>query len=142
MKIKEVMTNPAVSITGEDTVCEAARVMQAHNIGAVPVVNGRQEVVGIVTDRDIVIRNTARGKDACETKVKDIMTGKVDTVKPDMDVRDAAKKMAQEKIRRIPVVEDGALIGMVALGDIAIEPDFKTEVSSALLNISQGCHKK
>ncbi|UKI36390.1 MAG: CBS domain-containing protein [Clostridiales bacterium] len=62
LKVRDIMTNPAISVTGEDTVCEAARVMQAHNIGALPVVSEKNTVDGIVTDRDIVLRTVSRGK--------------------------------------------------------------------------------
>ena len=93
-------------------------------------------VVGIVTDRDIVVRNIAHGKSPQETPVRDVMTGQVNTTTPDMDVNDVTKMMANHKIRRIPVVENNKIVGMVALGDIATQNQFNFEASEALSEIS------
>ncbi len=137
MKVKEVMTNPAISVSGEDTVCETARIMQAHNIGSVPVINGKGQVVGIVTDRDIVVRNTSKGDDSCAIKVKEIMTSNVDTVSPEADMKDVITRMGNDKVRRLPVVDAGVLIGMLTIGDVAIEDAYKIEAADALAEISQ-----
>ena len=137
MKVKELMTNPVISVSGEDTVCETARIMQAHNIGSVPVINAKGQVVGIVTDRDIVVRNTSKGDDCCATKVKEIMTSGVDTVSPEADMKDVINRMVNDKVRRLPVVDAGVLIGMLTIGDVALQDAFKTEAADALAEISK-----
>lgn len=131
------MTNPPISVSGEDTVCEAARIMQAHNIGSVPVVSEKNEINGIVTDRDIVLRTVSQGKDVCEMKVKDIMTTEVEKTAPDADVKDVIKQLGAGKIRRIPVVEKNELVGMLSIGDIASQNAFNAEIADAICEISK-----
>ncbi len=137
LKVRDIMSNPPISISGEDTVCEAARIMQAHNIGSLPVVSEKNTVDGIVTDRDIVLRTVSRGKDACEIKVKDIMTTDVEKIAPDADVKEAVKKLSIDKIRRIPVVEKNELVGMLSIGDIATQNTFSAEIADAICEISK-----
>lgn len=135
MKVRDIMTKEVAYINPDSTVSEAARLMQKHNIGSVPVCD-QTGVVGIVTDRDIVVRNVAHGKSPQDTRVRDVMTGQVDTASPDMDVDDAANIMAERKVRRLPVVEDNKIVGMVSLGDIACNKQFNFEASKALAEIS------
>ncbi|MBE7029918.1 MAG: CBS domain-containing protein [Ruminococcaceae bacterium] len=142
MKVKDIMTGPAVYVYPQDTVFEAAKVMQTNNIGSVPVMDARNGMVGIVTDRDIIIRDVARGIDPHKMKVEEIMTTHVETVSPADDVKKAARKMAKKRVRRLPVMEQGELVGMVALGDMAIAKDCFAEASEALADISTGCHQK
>lgn len=137
MKVRDIMSNPAVSITGEDTVCEAARIMQAHNIGVVPVTDDKNKVEGIITDRDIVLRTTSTGKDACMVKVKDVMTTNVELVSPDDDILNITQKMKDNKIRRFPVTQEGELVGMLSLGDIASNAENKMEIADAISEISR-----
>ncbi|MBE7037369.1 MAG: CBS domain-containing protein [Ruminococcaceae bacterium] len=137
MKVRDIMSNPAVSITGEDTVCEAARIMQAHNIGVVPVTDDKNKVEGIITDRDIVLRTTSTGKDACVVKVKDVMTTNVELVSPDDDISNITQKMKDNKIRRFPVTQEGELVGMLSLGDIASNAENKMEIADAISEISR-----
>jgi len=94
-------------------------------------------VVGIVTDRDIVVRNVAHGKSPKDTKVQDVMTSQVTTVSPDMEIEEVTKIMAQQQIRRVPVVEENQIVGMLALGDIASDVRFDMEASEALSEISR-----
>lgn len=142
MKVRDVMTDPAIYIDTEATVETAAKLMQQHNIGAVPVVDAQSALKGIVTDRDIVLRNIAIGYDPKTVKVSDIMTTGVASVAPDTDVRTASKLMSNEQIRRLPVVDNGRVVGLVAIGDLAVTGSFTLEVSKALTEISHGCHKK
>ena len=137
MKVKDIMTNPAISVSGEDTVCEAARIMQAHNIGSIPVVNGKGQVVGIVTDREIAVRNTSKGEDSCGTKIREMMTTHVDTKSPNQDVKDVIRRMSNDKVRRLPVVDAGVLIGMLTIGDVSTLDAFKIEAAEALAEISE-----
>lgn len=141
MKVRDIMTKDVAHINPDAKVTEAAQLMQKHNIGSVPVCDQRG-LVGIVTDRDIVVRNIASGKSPQETPVRDVMTGQVNTATPDMDVDEVTKMMATHKIRRVPVVENNQLVGMVSLGDIAVDNKFNFEASEALVEISRPAKPK
>ncbi len=142
MKVKDIMTAPAVSINSDATVEEAAKVMRRHNIGSIPVTDDSGKLSGVLTDRDIVIRAVARGMDIKERTVNEIMTQKVVFVSPKTDIEKTARTMAHDRIRRLPVIEHDRLVGVIALGDIAVCTDFAVETSEALSEISEGCHKK
>nr|WP_309100579.1 CBS domain-containing protein [Fredinandcohnia onubensis] len=135
-QLREIMTSDVVTINETQTVQEAAALMSQHNIGSVPVVNNNGQMVGIVTDRDITLRTTAQGESA-QTPVSQVMTAqKIVQGTPDMDVHEAANLMAQQQIRRLPVVENGQITGMVALGDLAVQNQYANEAEQALQNIS------
>jgi CBS domain-containing protein len=136
MKVRDVMTKSIVTVSPEDTIKDAARIMQQHNIGSVPVVDATG-LVGIVTDRDIVIRNIAKGQDPFSTPVKNVMTAQVLTATPDEDVQSISKKMSTQQVRRLPVVENQKLVGMVSLGDLATTGMTNMEASEALAEISK-----
>lgn len=136
LKVRDIMTKDVAYINPLSPITEAAQLMQKHNVGSIPVCD-TSGVVGIVTDRDIVVRNVAHGTDPKSTKVQDVMTSQVTTANPEMDVNDAARIMTQSQIRRIPVVENNFLIGMVSLGDVATEPRYDEEASDALSEISK-----
>ncbi|HEX9061330.1 MAG TPA: CBS domain-containing protein [Clostridia bacterium] len=136
MKVRDIMTKDVAYINPLSPITEAAQLMQKHNVGSIPVCDN-SGVIGIVTDRDIVVRNVAHGTDPKSTKVQDVMTSQVTTANPEMDVNDAARIMTQSQIRRIPVVENNFLVGMVSLGDVATEPRYDEEASDALSEISK-----
>ncbi len=136
MKVRDKMTKNVGYVNPSNTVVEAAQLMQKLNVGSVPVFD-QSKVVGVVTDRDIVVRNVAHGKIPQDTKVQDVMTSQVTTVTPDMDVDEVTKIMAQQQIRRVPVVENNQLVGILALGDMATDYRFDTEASEALTEISK-----
>ncbi len=135
MKVREIMTKNIAYVNPNSSVVEAAQLMQKHNVGVIPVCD-QSGVVGLVTDRDIVVRNIAHGKSPTDTPVKDVMTSQVTTISPDSDIDDATKLMSQNQIRRLPVVENNTLVGIVSLGDMAADQRFDTEVSKALADIS------
>ncbi len=135
MKIKQIMTRNVAYVNPSSTVTETAQLMQKHNVGSIPVCD-QSGVIGIVTDRDIVVRNIAHGKAPDSTLVRDVMSSEVTTVTPDMDTSEASEIMAQNQIRRLPVVENNMLVGMVALGDLAVDDRFNEEASEALSEIS------
>lgn len=137
MLVRDIMTHNLAVISPESTVEQAAKMMQAHNIGSVPVCGQNGQIVGIVTDRDIVVRNLASGHDPKSTKVNDIMTKDVITAFEEMDVDEAAKVMSERKIRRLPVIKQGKVSGMVALGDLATRYIFADEAGEALGDISE-----
>lgn len=130
--IKEVMTAEPVTILGTSSVEEAAQLMKSEDIGDVMVVNKNNKLTGILTDRDIVIRGAAGGADLKTVKVEEVLTKDVKTVGPDASIDEAVALMRSEAVRRLPVVEDGKLIGIVTLGDLAVERD----PESALAEIS------
>jgi CBS domain-containing protein len=120
MQVRELMTTRIVSVEPLSTVKDAALLMNKHNIGAVPVVeNG--SVRGMLTDRDIVLRCVAEGKDATNIKVNEICSSGAVSVKSTQSVKDAMHVMSTEQVRRLPVVDDGKIIGMLSFADIARE---------------------
>jgi CBS domain-containing protein len=136
MKVKDIMTKNVAYVKPDASVYDTASIMQQNNIGAIPVCD-QSGVVGMVTDRDIVVRNVITGSDPKTTPVSNIMTTQVATVNPNTDVDELSEIMAQKQIRRIPVVENNTLVGIVALGDLAADRRFDTEASVALTDISK-----
>ena len=136
MKLRDIMTNQVVRIHPEETVAVAARMLEHNNIGAMPVCGSDGRLYGMVTDRDLVTRCLAAGKSPQTTSVREVMTGKVYVGRPDMEVSLAAGLMGREQIRRLPVMENGRLCGMVSLGDMAREEGSSIEAGDALAEIS------
>jgi len=136
MKVRDVMTKSVATVSPDTTIRDAAQIMQQHNVGSVPVVDATG-LVGIITDRDIVVRNIAQGQDPLSTPVKNIMTAQVMTADPEEDVHTITRKMSTQQIRRVPVVENQKLVGMVSLGDIATTGMTNMEASEALTEISK-----
>lgn len=135
MKIREIMTAPAVQIRKNETVEVAARTMARYNIGAMPVCGADGKLCGVLTDRDLVTRCLAAGRQPEQTIVADVMSGNVVSAQPDMDVAVAAHLMGRLQVRRLPVVENGALCGMVSLGDLANREDSCMDAADALTDI-------
>ena len=119
MKLRDVMSNPVIRIHPDESVAVAARTLNRYNIGALPVCGSDGRVCGLITDRDIVTRCLAAGRSPASTAVRDVMTSKVISARPDMEANLAAGLMGREQIRRLPVMENGKLRGMVSLGDLA-----------------------
>ena len=136
MKLREVMTNPVVRIHPDETVAVAARTLEHYNIGILPVCGGDGRICGLVTDRDLVTRCLAAGRSPVNTSVRDVMTSQVITARPDMDTTAAAGLMGREQIRRLPVVENGRLCGMISLGDLAVLEETSLDAGDALSGIS------
>ena len=138
MKLREVMTNPVIRIHPDETVAVAARTLTRYNIGILPVCGGDGKICGLVTDRDLVTRCLAAGRSPQNTSVRDVMTSQVIAVRPDMDSAAAAELMGREQIRRLPVVENGRLCGMISLGDLAVKKETSMDAGDALSGISSG----
>jgi CBS domain-containing protein len=135
-KLQDIMTANVATISPQQTVAEAAQMMSQYNVGSIPVVqNGN--AVGMITDRDITLRVTAKGQDGQTTTVESAMSKNVITGTPQMDVHEAANLMAQNQIRRLPVVDNGTVAGIVALGDLAVQNIYQNEAGEALTNISK-----
>ncbi len=141
MQVKDLMSSGVISITPEENASLAARLLARHNVGALPVCSSDGKLRGILTDRDIVLRCIAAESPPEQTRVKDIMTRGVVTVSPEDDLREASRLMAADQIRRLPVVEDGRVVGMLSLGDLAKTQQFDMEASKALSEISSNIKK-
>ena len=136
MKLQEIMTNSVVKIHPDTTVDVAARTLAHHNIGALPVCAEDGRLCGLVTDRDLVTRCVASGRSPEKTKVREVMTANVICVQPSMDAGAAAHLMGRKQVRRLPVVENGRLCGMVSLGDFACHDGLEYDAVDALSDIS------
>lgn len=119
MKVKDIATKETYCASPTMNLTEIATMMKRHGIGAVPVCEG-DRLVGMITDRDIVISCVAASMDASACPAREFMTSKPVTIAPDVDVNEAARIMSKEQVRRLPVVEKGRLVGMLSLGDIAM----------------------
>lgn len=135
MKVKDKMTKNVAHVCPDATITETAQLMQKHNVGSIPVVE-QDNLVGIVTDRDIVVRNIAQGSDPQTTQVSSVMTSQIISVTPDDDVDEVTFQMATNKIRRVPVVDNNKLVGILAIGDVATDKRFDMEAAMALSEIS------
>ena len=117
-QIRDVMTPNPATVEASTSILEAAKTMAGEDVGPLPVTEGGR-LVGIVTDRDIVVRVLAEGRDPQSTTVADIASSELVTVSPDDDLDQALRKMASSQVRRLPVVEGDRIIGIVAQADVA-----------------------
>lgn len=141
MNIRDVMTPHPRTLTPEDTIQSAACIMRDEDTGAVPVVEDGRTVVGMVTDRDIVVRAVAAGGQL-NRPVREIVTSAVVTATPEMSTREAAQLMSEHQIRRLPVVDGERLVGIVSLGDIAVKEGKDSRSGDTLQSISEGVKER
>jgi len=140
LKCSGIMSDNPTACLPSDSVIEAARLMKANDVGSIPVVEDNQErrLVGIVTDRDIVMRVVAEARDAKTTMVEDVMTRDLMTVGPDDDVGRVIAAMEEHQVRRILVVDgDGRLVGIIAQADIAARMEAPETTAEVVERISQ-----
>lgn len=138
MKVRDIMTSEGLATaTLETTLAEIAERMRDENVGAIPIVDEDDKLAGIITDRDIVVRAIAEGEDANECTAEEILSAQLHTIDPDADLEEAADLMARHQIRRLPVVEDEIVIGMISLGDLAVKSE-EDEASDVLEDVSEG----
>ena len=136
MQIREMMTRDVQLLSAGDTIRDAARQMRDGDIGSLPVAEG-DRLVGYITDRDIVIRALAEDRGS-ETRVGDVMTDRVLYCFDDESVEDVAANMAQNQVRRLPVLNrDKRLVGIVALADLATQADMDEPAEDALEGVSR-----
>ncbi|MCY0875931.1 MAG: CBS domain-containing protein [Firmicutes bacterium] len=140
MKIRDLMTANVSCCTPQATCEDAAKMMQQENVGAIPVTEGKK-LVGIVTDRDIVVNCVAKGTHCAQTSVSSVMTRNPVTCSPETDAHEATHLMASEQIRRLPVVENGNIVGICSLGDLAVVDIHVNEAGEALSGISEQTHQ-
>jgi CBS domain-containing protein len=159
LRCRDIMTRDLAVATRDTTLTEVARMMKQEDVGVIPVVeydvppgNGRAEnanyegrnyargkLIGLITDRDIVVRAVADNKDTASVRAEDIMSVDIYTVKPNDRVVDAIQKMGDKQVRRIPATNDnGYLVGMISMADVALETRQDRELADALEDISKG----
>jgi len=161
LRCRDIMTRDLAVATRDSTLTEVARMMKQEDVGVIPVVqydvpagNGRTEnsernyegrnyargkLIGLITDRDVVVRAVADNKDCASVRAEDIMSVDIYTAKPNDRVVDAIRKMGDKQVRRIPVVNDNDyLVGMISMADIALETRQDRELADALEDISKG----
>ncbi|MDZ4803089.1 MAG: CBS domain-containing protein [Bryobacteraceae bacterium] len=136
----DVMTPDPTCVSAEDTVKAAAEIMKAEDVGAVPVVEngGSKRLIGIITDRDIVLNIIAEGRDAGSAKVEEVMSRNPVTCRGDEDVVNALDRMSAHQVRRIPVVDGkGHIVGIISQADVATRVDLPEKTANVLEDISQ-----
>ncbi|GAA0135779.1 CBS domain-containing protein [Paenibacillus sp. YSY-4.3] len=138
-KVKDIMTDQVVTVSPKDNIYEVAVKMKNHDTGFIPVVENGDRLIGVITDRDLVIRAIA-DKHPGSTAVETVMTRGIRCASPDTPVDDAAEMMAEQQIRRLPVTEGERLIGIVSIGDMAVRNNFSDEAGDALSEISHQVH--
>ena len=136
MQIKDIMSKKLITVSPDENLAVAARLLSRYNIGALPVCGKDGKLRGVITDRDIVLRCVATEDDANSVKVSEIMTRRVISVKPEESLKTASDFMAQKQIRRLPVEENGKVVGMVSLADLAKCPNYGAETADTLSEIS------
>jgi CBS domain-containing protein len=140
MNIRDVMTPNPRTVSPQDSIQSAARIMRDADTGAVPVVdNGRP--VGIITDRDIVVRAVADGGQLSRP-VSDIVTSSMVVATPEMSTREASELMSEHQVRRLPVVEHERLVGIVSIGDLAVKEGRDSRTGDTLQAISEGVKER
>lgn len=141
MRVKDCMTKQVISVGAGEPVSVAARLMARYNLGALPVRGTDGQLEGMLTDRDIVLRCIAAERSPKAVHVREVMTRSVAAAAPDTDAAAAAGIMAARQVRRLPVTEEGRLVGMVSLADLSRRPDYMMEAAEALEDICAGVRR-
>jgi CBS domain-containing protein len=135
--IRDVMTPDPECVSERDSILQAARIMRDEDTGVVPVVDGKK-IIGLVTDRDIVVRAVAEGKDLNNIRVSEVMTKQIRSVKEDSTVDEVLKLMSNSEIRRVPVVNNSnEIVGIISLGDLSTRTAKDDKVGQAVEQISE-----
>lgn len=141
MRVKDCMTKQVISVGAGEPVSVAARLMARYNLGALPVRGADGQLEGMLTDRDIVLRCIAAERSPKAVRVREVMTRSVAAAAPDTDAAAAAGIMAARQVRRLPVTEEGRLVGMVSLADLSRRPDYMMEAAEAFEDICAGLRR-
>jgi CBS domain-containing protein len=137
MKVRDVMTEEVMCAAPDTTLEEIATMMRTGDTGAIPVTD-EGDLIGIITDRDIVLRCVAEGHDATEMTAEEIVSEDIETIDPDSDLEEARELMSRRQIRRLPVVDRGELVGMLSIGDLAVKHGNQELSGETLKDVSQG----
>jgi len=141
VKLRDVMTPNPITVPPSASIQEAARIMRDKDTGVVPIVeDGRP--VGLVTDRDIVVRAVADGGARLDGRVRDIATTELVTLEPDLSTEEAARLMGERQVRRVLVCEDDRLVGIASIGDLAVKEGRDRRIGDTLEDISQGVKRR
>lgn len=135
--VRHIMTEAPKALSPERTVSDAAGLMDEYDVGVIPLADENDALVGLVTDRDLVLRVLAKQRDPREITLGEIATKNVVTTTPDTNITEARDLMARNKIRRLPVVKGDKLVGILALGDIAVADASKRAVGEVLDEVSE-----
>lgn len=137
MKVRDCMCDSVIYITPDVSVYDCANIMKNKHVGCIPVCDENKKVVGVITDRDIILRCTCFNKDCNTIPISEIMTTNVCCCTSDKDLKEAEKMMCDNKVRRLPIIEDNKIVGILTLGDLALHPNIEAEnVGKTLENIS------
>ncbi|ASS74540.1 CBS domain-containing protein [Tumebacillus algifaecis] len=136
MKICDLMTKEVITLKPIHTLQEAAKLMCDLNVGVIPIAEEGDKLRGLITDRDIVVRAVAKGVDIKSAKINDYMSPKLVSINPSETAQEAAKLMAEHQIRRLPVVKEGHMVGIVSIGDLSVVGIHENEAGFALSEIS------
>lgn len=142
MNVGDIMTDRVISIGQDEPVAAAARLLKRHNVGALPVCDSTGRLRGLVTDRDIVLRCVAMDEDPQTTRTGDIMSRGIITTEPTDSVEKAARLMSQDQVRRLPVLDNGRIVGFLSLGDLARNRSCDMEAAEALSEISANIKRR
>jgi CBS domain-containing protein len=142
MIIRDIMSDRVVTIGQDEPVSAAARLLKRHNVGSLPVCDSAGRLRGVVTDRDIVMRCIAMDEDPQTTRTGDIMSRSIVTTEPDDSVEQAMRLMSQDQVRRLPVTDNGRVVGIVALCDMARNRNCDMEAAAALTEISSNIKRR
>lgn len=135
--VRHVMAEAPKTLSPDRVVADAAGLMEQYDVGVIPLADEDGSLVGVVTDRDLVLRVLAKRRDPQEVTLGDIATSHLVTVSPDMNISEARDLMSEHRVRRLPVVKDGRLVGIVSLGDIAVSDASKRAVGEVLEEVSE-----
>ena len=136
MEVRDIMTRPAIAVGQDELVAAAVRLLRRYNVGALPVCDAAGRLRGMVTDRDIALRCLGGEGDGAAMRVSEIMSRGVVTASPGDSVAKAARTMAGDRIRRLPVTENGRLVGMVTLCDLARREECRGEWTQAMQSVT------
>ena len=142
MRVQDIMSTNLITVETKEPVSAAARLMHERNIGVIPVKKENGALAGMLTDRDIVLRCVAAGRDPGSVKIEEIMSTGAITAAPGEDVTAALSRMKHEQVRRLPVVEGEKLVGMLSLADVARTQKFDMEAAEALSGITANVCRK
>ena len=119
MRVKECMCSSIIKVEPEEKISEVAKLMKDNDIGCIPICDKQNQVVGFITDRDIVIRCVASNNNCSQTQVSEVMQKHVIKTTSDTDIESATKTMEENQIRRLPVIDNGKIVGILSMGDLA-----------------------
>lgn len=139
MRVKECMCDKVVKATSDTTLEEIAKLMQENDVGCVPICDNEDNVVGFITDRDIITRCVANNKNCSQTKASDVMTKKIIKTTPDTEIDEVQKTMSHNQIKRLPVIENNRIVGIITIGDLAQNTEVPTKDVGATVECICAC---